>query len=229
MRIHSHILLATGAAAVAIVLTGCAGEPPAEGAGRAPSTDSSPVSAEAGFASYDAGAVPGGPGEGNRYGLGSRATTAHIEKMDFDVGPEGIELPGGHGTVGEGAVLYKAQCAMCHGQNGEGMLPAFPRLVGRDPAAEGFQFAQDPKLAKTIGNYWPYATTIFDYVKRAMPLLTPGTLSDDQVYALTAHLLAVNDVIPDTATLDAAALRRVKMPYADRFVPDTRRGGPDVK
>jgi len=229
VRNISHILLTTGAAVVAIVLTGCASEPPAEGAGRAPSTDSGPVADAAGFASYDAGAVPGGPGGGKRYGLGSRATTTHIARMDFDVGPEGRELPSGRGTVAEGGVLYKAQCAMCHGQNGEGMLPAFPRLVGRDSAAEGFQFAKDPKLVKTIGNYWPHATTIFDYVKRAMPLLTPGTLTDDQVYALTAYLLAVNDVIPETATLDAAALRRVKMPYADRFVPDTRTDGPEVK
>lgn len=223
----SRSLLA--AAAVAFTLSGCAGEPRAEAAGRAPSTDSGLAATDVGFASYDAGAVPGGPGGGRRYGLGSRATAAHIAKMDFDVGPEGIELPRGRGTVAEGAVLYKAQCAMCHGQNGEGMPPAFPRLVGREPAAEDFKFANDPKLAKTIGNYWPHATTVFDYVKRAMPLLTPGTLTNDQVYALTAHLLAVNDVISDTATLDAAALRRVKMPYADRFVPDTRKGGPEVK
>lgn len=166
---------------------------------------------------------------GRRYELGRAADSAHIARMDVDVGPEGIELPRGRGTVAEGGALYKAQCAMCHGQGGEGMPPAFPRLVGRDPAAEGFQFAKDHKLIKTIGNYWPHATTVFDYVKRAMPLLTPGTLTDDQVYALTAYLLAENGVIPDTATLDAAALRRVKMPYADRFVPDTRKGGPEVK
>ena len=175
------------------------------------------------FADYDAGAVPGGPGTGKRYGLGDAASRAAIAKMDRDIGPDGTELPAGNGSVAEGSALYKTQCALCHGVNGEGMAPAFPRLSGRDPAAEGFKFASDPKLPHTIGNYWSHATTLFDYIRRAMPHTTPGSLTDDQVYALTAYLLAVDDVIAKDAMLDARALRAVKMPYADRFVPDDRR------
>ena len=181
------------------------------------------------FARYDAGAVPGGPGAGVRYGFGHMASPAAVAAMDRDVGPDGAELPPGRGTVAQGTALYATQCAMCHGKSGEGMAPAYPQLVGRDPRAEHFVFASDPKLPHTIGNYWPYATTLFDYIRRAMPHTAPGSLTDDQVYALTAYLLAANKVIPDSATLDAAALRLVKMPYADRFVRDDRTGGPVVK
>lgn len=170
-----------------------------------------------------------GTGSGARYALGRAAVDAQVAVMDHDVGSDGAELPAGRGTVAQGATLYAAQCAMCHGKAGEGMAPAFPPLVGRDPKAERFPFANDPRLPHTIGNYWPYATTLFDYIKRAMPLAAPGSLTDDQVYALSAYLLAANDVIPDTATLDAAALRQVRMPYRDRFVPDDRKGGPIVK
>jgi S-disulfanyl-L-cysteine oxidoreductase SoxD len=180
-------------------------------------------------ADYDAGAVPGGPGAGRRYGLGSSPARGHVARMDRDVGPDGAELPPGRGTVAEGDALYKAQCAMCHGLRGEGMEPAYPALIGRDPAGEDFAFANDPALVRTIGNYWPHATTLFDYVRRAMPLLTPGTLTDDQVYALTAYLLAANDVIPDTATLDAAALRAVRMPYQDRFIRADATPAPSAK
>ena len=162
---------------------------------------------------------------GRRYGIGRPAPDSLVRAMDTDIGAEGAELPPGKGTVAEGGVLYKAQCAMCHGQNGEGMAPAFPQLTGRPAAAEDFPFAKDPKLPHTIGNYWSHATTLFDDIKRAMPHTAPGSLTDDQVYALSAYLLAVNDVIADDATLDAAALRAVKMPYADRFVPDDRRPG----
>lgn len=179
---------------------------------------SMPAGAVVRVSDYDAGAVPGGPGAGRRYGLGSAPARGHVARLDADVGPDGAELPPGRGTVAEGEVLFRTQCAMCHGQRGEGMEPVYPALIGRDPAGEDFAFARDPKLVHTIGNYWPYATTLFDYIRRAMPLLTPGTLTDDQVYALSAYLLAANDVIPDTTTLDAAALRAVRMPYQDRFI-----------
>lgn len=180
-----------------------------------PSTRASAVIAAS---AYDAGAVPGGPGAGRRYGLGTAPARGHVARMDADIGPDGAELPPGRGTVGEGEELYRAQCAVCHGQRGEGIAPVYPALIGRDPAFEDFAFARDPDAVHTIGNYWPYATTLFDYIKRAMPLLTPGSLTDAQVYALTAYLLAANAVIPDTTTLDAAALRAVKMPYHDRFI-----------
>ncbi len=160
---------------------------------------------------------------GTRYGLGTPASDSLVRAMDTDIGPDGVELPAGQGSVADGAVLYKAQCAHCHGANGEGMAPAFPQLTGRPPAAEGFKFANDPKLPHTIGNYWSHATTLFDYIRRAMPHTAPGSLTDDQVYALSAYLLAQDDIIARDATLDAVSLRAVRMPYADRFVPDDRR------
>jgi len=178
----------------------------------------------ASFASYDAGAVPGGPGAKASYGLGHAAADSAIAAMNQDIGQDGAELPAGSGTVARGVVVYAAQCAQCHGANGEG-LPTFPRLVGRDSAGAPkpeVQFATTNKT-KTIGNYWPHATTVFDYIKRAMPFAAPGSMTDDDVYAVTAYLLSANGIIPDTSTLNAAALRAVRMPARDKFGPDTRK------
>jgi cytochrome c len=163
------------------------------------------------------------------YALGRAATPDEIAKWRTEIGPDGAELPAGSGTVDAGAAIYKVKCASCHGANGEGMAPAYPALVGRDPKGENFTFASDPKIVRTIGNYWPYATTVFDYVRRAMPHTAPGSLTSDEVYSLTAYLLAANQVIPMTSTLDANSLRAVKMPYVDRFVRDDRRGGREVR
>ena len=196
-------------------------------AARAPDTASRTIAPT--FASYDPGGAAGGPGSGQRYRLGRPPSNAQIAAWNTDVGPDGRELPTGHGSAAQGAALYAAKCAMCHSKGGEGMPPVYPALIGRDPKAEGFHFASDPTLVKTIGNYWPHATTVFDYVRRAMPYTAPGSLSNDDVYALTAFLLAANKVIPADATLDAQSLRRVKMPYADKFVPDDRRGGAEVR
>ncbi|WP_310572285.1 cytochrome c [Gemmatimonas sp.] len=178
----------------------------------------------ASFASYDAGAVPGGPGAKASYGLGHAAADSAIAAMNQDIGQDGAELPAGSGTVARGVVVYAAQCSQCHGAKGEG-LPTFPKLVGRDSAGAPkpeFQFATTNKT-KTIGNYWPHATTLFDYIKRAMPFATPGSMTDDDVYAVTAYLLSANAIIPDTTTLDAARLRAVRMPARDHFVPDNRK------
>ncbi len=164
-----------------------------------------------------------------RYALGRAATADEQSKWKTEVGPDGAELPPGSGSVVTGAAVYKAKCANCHGAAGEGVPPAYPALVGRDPKAENFAFATDPKLIHTIGNYWPYATTVFDYVRRAMPHTQPGSLTDDEVYALTAWLLAANQVIPMDATLDAKTLSGVRMPYVDRFVRDDRKGGREVR
>lgn len=172
-------------------------------------------------------AETGEPPDSGRYNLGHAATPAEIAAVDIDVGPGGVDLPPGKGTVVQGAMLYGARCAACHGLQGEGIAPN-PRLIGRDPRA-GFPFGRDPRFVKTIGNYWPYAPTVFDYIRRAMPLTAPGSLSNDQVYALTAYLLAQNQVIPGDAALDAASLRQVKMPARDRFVRDDRKGGPEVR
>lgn len=181
------------------------------------------------FADYDAGSVAGGPGRQARFALGRPADTAEVARWNRDVGPDGAELPPGEGSVAEGAALYAKHCESCHNVKGEGKPPLYPALIGRDSTAEGFHFASNPKLVKTIGNYWPHATTLFDYVRRAMPLAAPGSLTDNEVYALTAFLLSANTIIAPNAVLDAESLRAVKMPYADRFVPDNRRGGPEVK
>ena len=162
-----------------------------------------------------------------RFDLGRPADVQLVARLDTDIDPSGAALPAGRGTAAEGAVLYAAQCAMCHGAEGLGMPPAFPRLLGRDPKAEDFNFASDHKLPKTIGNYWPYATTLFDYIRRAMPLTAPGSLTDDQVYALTAYLLAADGVISKETTLDAASLAAVRMPYTDRFIWSADAGSPD--
>lgn len=169
----------------------------------------------------------GEPPPTGRYGIGRAATPAEIAAEDIAIGPDGAKLPAGSGTVAQGAMIFGARCASCHGVHGEGISPN-PKLVGRDPR-EGFPFGRDGKYVKTIGNYWPYATTLFDYVRRAMPLSAPGSLTDNEVYAVTAWLLAQNEVIPGDATLDAAALKAVKMPARDRFVKDDRKGGAEVR
>ena len=155
-------------------------------------------------------------------GIGRAATPAEIRAWDIDANPSGAGLPAGRGTVAEGARVYATQCAACHGARGEGIAP-FPKLIGRDP--QGFTFGRDPKLVKTVGNYWPYATTLFDYVNRAMPFTAPGTLTPDQVYGVVAWLLAENGIVPRTAVMDARTLPAVRMPARDRFVKDDRRGG----
>lgn len=156
------------------------------------------------------------------FDIGRAPSGTEVAAWDTDIGPDGAALPAGRGNARDGAQIFKAQCSACHGANGEGIEPVFPQLVGRPPAGEDFAFASDPKIARTIGNYWSHATTLYDYIRRAMPLYTPGSLSADETYAVTAYLLAANKVIPDTATLDAAALRAVQMPARDRFVADDR-------
>lgn len=161
------------------------------------------------------------------YGLGTPATPAEVAALNTDASPSGEGLPPGRGDATRGAALYQSQCAVCHGVNGEGVAPN-PPLVGREPR-EGFPFGSDPKLVRTIGNYWPEAVTLFDYIRRTMPLSAPGSLSDEDVYSLTAHLLVANEILPAGSALDSASLVAIRMPARDRFVPDTRRGGPDVR
>ena len=175
------------------------------------------------------GAMSGERPVATRYGLGRTASSAEVAALDIDVAPDGHGLPPGRGTAAQGASLFAQKCASCHGAQGQGMPPAFPALVGRDPKGEGFPFASDWRITRTIGNYWPEATTIFDYVRRAMPHTAPGSLTNDEVYALTAFLLAANQVISSDAALDSASLSHVKMPYHNKFVRDNRRGGNEVK
>jgi len=160
------------------------------------------------------------------YGIGRAATPAEIRALDIDVRPDGRGLPPGRGSVAEGRAVYAAKCASCHGREGEG--GSADRLVGRDAGAN-FSFATDPKLVKTVGNYWPYATTLFDYTQRAMPFLQPGTLTPDETYGLVAYILSLNTIVGDEAVMDQATLPKVVMPARDRFVVDDRKGGKPVK
>ena len=159
------------------------------------------------------------------FGIGRAATPAEIAALDIDVGPDGVGLPPGRGTAADGAPIYAARCASCHGKTGkEGPNDV---LVGR-LAGDAFPFAKDPRAPKTIGSYWPYATTVFDYIRRAMPPDKPGSLGDEEVYGLVAYLLSLNELIPADAVIDATSLPKVKMPAHDHFVPDTR-GKPKPK
>jgi len=153
------------------------------------------------------------------FGIGRPATPAEIAAWDIDVGPDGEGLPPGRGTSADGAPIYAARCAGCHGKTGkEGPNDV---LAGRLPG-DAFPFARDARAPRTIGSYWPYATTVFDYIRRAMPPDAPGSLKDDEVYGLVAYLLVLNELVPADAVIDAASLPKVKMPARDRFVPDTR-------
>jgi len=152
-----------------------------------------------------------------RFGFGRPASPSDIAALDIDVGPDGRGLPAGRGTAADGERTYAARCAGCHGKTGrEGPNDV---LVGGDPG-DGALFGRNPQLRRTIGNYWPYATTLFDYVRRAMPPTDPGSLSDTDVYGVTAYLLFLNDLVPADAVMDAASLPKVVMPARDRFVAD---------
>jgi cytochrome c len=161
------------------------------------------------------------------FGLGRAATKAEIAAWDIDVNPTGATLPAGRGTHEQGQRIYAEKCAACHGAMGEGTPPVYPMLVNAEP--RDFSFADDFRKTKTIGNYWPYATTLYDYINRAMPLTQPGSLRPDEVYSLVAYLLAENQVIGKDAVMDAKTLPAVKMPGQGHFVVDDRTGGPGFK
>jgi len=156
------------------------------------------------------------------FDIGRAPSAAEIAAVDIDVSPNGAGLPAGSGTPEQGAPVFAGACASCHGAAGEGKPPQYPQLIGGPRGV--FNFASDPKIPRTIGNYWPYATTLYDYIRRAMPLTAPGTLTPDQTYAVTAFLLNKEGIIPDGTSLDAKALAAIKMPARDHFVEDDRRG-----
>lgn len=196
-----------------LLLAACAGD---RGEGRAREQDAASATPPAG--------VRPTPTLPTRFGtLGHVASTAEIQAWDIDANPAGRGLPAGRGTYAEGAAIFLQKCASCHGVRGEG-LGAYPRLVGRVPG-DSFPFGQDFKYPRTIGNYWPYSTTVFDYVRRAMPLNAPGSLRSDEIYSLVAFLLAENGIVDRSSVMDARTLPAVRMPARDRFVPDDRRGG----
>jgi cytochrome c len=159
-------------------------------------------------------------------GIGRVATPDEIKKIDIDVMPDGRGLPDGKGTVAEGAKVYAAKCQSCHGANGIG--GSAERLVDRE-SGKNWDFATNARLVKTVGNYWPYATTLYDYTNRAMPFMQPGTLTPDETYSLVAYILALNKIVPEDAEMNRTTLPAVKMPSRDRFVIDNRKGGKIVK
>jgi S-disulfanyl-L-cysteine oxidoreductase SoxD len=153
-----------------------------------------------------------------RFHVGRAATPAEIKGWDIDIGPDGSNLPPGSGSVERGRVVFSEQCAACHGADGQGGVG--DRLVG------GQGTLASAKPVRTVGSYWPYAPTLFDYIRRAMPQNAPQSLSDQDVYAVSAYILNLNGLVPADAVLDAKTLAAVKMPNRDRFVSDPR---PDVR
>ena len=159
-----------------------------------------------------------GASKNDLFHLGRVATPEEIQAWDIDVAPDGEGLPAGRGTVKEGERVYAGRCAGCHGATGaEGFAP---KLVG----GQGTLASANPM--KTVGSYWPYATTLFDYIHRAMPFVAPQSLTPDQVYAVTSWILFRNGLLDKDAVLDRQTLPKVRMSHRNGFVPDPR---PDVK
>ncbi len=155
------------------------------------------------------------PARVGHYGLGREATAAEIAGWDIDVNPQGEGLPPGSGSVEDGEFLYDELCAECHGTFGEG-ANRYPMLAG------GQDSLTDPRPVKTVGSYWKYTSTLWDYIHRAMPFLQPESLTDDQVYALTAYVLYLNDLVGDDFVLTRENLTSIRLPNEGNFVADPR-------
>lgn len=160
------------------------------------------------------------PGLEQDFGIGRPATEAEIAAIDIDIMPDGRGLPPGSGTYSQGEEVYADRCAVCHGENLEGIKElGAPQLIG------GRGTLASEKPVKTVESYWPHASTLFDYVHRAMPMDEPGSLTSDEVYAVSAYILGKAGILDTETTLDAESFRAVKMPNADGFVPDPRADG----
>jgi cytochrome c len=147
--------------------------------------------------------------------LGRVATPEEVAPWDISIGPDGVGLPPGSGTAKQGEAIYAAKCGACHGEKGGGKPN--DQLVGGQGSLAG-----DRPALKTVGSFWPYATTVFDYVRRAMPYNESKSLSNDEVYAVVAYILNLNGIIADDDTMDQQTLRKVKMPNRDGFVTFSR-------
>jgi S-disulfanyl-L-cysteine oxidoreductase SoxD len=148
------------------------------------------------------------------YGVGKPPTPEEIRALGAAIAPNGEGLPGGSGTVAAGREVFAAQCARCHGPNGEGGVGA--TLVG------GQGTLRSARPLKTVGSYWPYATTLWDYINRAMPFDQPGLLKPPEVYAAVAYILNLNGIIREDQMIDATSLPKIIMPNRDGFIPDPR-------
>src|SRR5262245_9054239 len=155
--------------------------------------------------------------QSSTFGVGRPVTAEEIRDLGAAIAPDGTGLPEGSGSVTAGREVFAAQCARCHGPKGQGDVG--PTLVG----GQGTLATARP--LKTVGSFWPYATTLWDYINRAMPFDKPGLLKPSEVYAVAAYILHLNGIIGDTDVLDAKTLPKVKMPNRDGFVSDPR---PDV-
>jgi S-disulfanyl-L-cysteine oxidoreductase SoxD len=154
-------------------------------------------------------AIGGGAAFGETPNLGKPVSQSDLAEWDINILPDGTNLPPGSGKAAEGAKIFADKCALCHGDNGRGGIAA--RLVGGPPKAslDG---------GKTIANYWPYATTLFDFIRRAMPFTQPRSLTDQEVYSLAAYLLAANKLIGEDDEINALTLPKVRMPNRDNFI-----------
>lgn len=151
---------------------------------------------------------------GQKYHVGRPATTEEIKATDQFMAPDGTGLPPGKGTAAGGRDIYSKRCARCHGAQGQG--------DEEGPLAGGKGTLKSAKPLKTVGSFWPYATTIYDYVHRAMPFDNPGLLDSNQTYAVTALILHINGIIGEKDEMNAQTLPKVKMPNRDGFIKDNR-------
>lgn len=152
-----------------------------------------------------------------KYGVGHTPTAQEIRALGATVAPDGAGLPEGSGTAVEGRTIFAQRCAKCHGEKGAGDVG--PALVG------GQGTLATAKPLKTVGSFWPRATSVWNYVNRAMPFNQPGLLTPSEVYAAVAYILYMNGIVHEKDVLDAQTLAKIKMPNRDGFVPDPR---PDV-
>src|ERR1700686_4286392 len=153
-------------------------------------------------------------------GLGRPASAEELKERDITTLPNGTGFPDGKGTAAQGEAVYRDKCASCHGPSGEGNLPQGPQLVG------GIGTLATDTPIRTVGSFWPYATSVWDYIHRAMPLNQPGSLSADDTYAVTAFLLNRNKIIEANSVMNKQSLPKVRMPNRDGFIPDAR---PDIR
>ncbi len=142
--------------------------------------------------------------------LGRPLTPEEIRKIDITISPDGKGLPPGSGSVSQGAAVYANTCQVCHGLKGAGKP--------QDQLTGGLGTLASVKPVKTPASYWPVATTLFDYIRRAMPITSPESLTNNEVYAVTAYILSIDGIVPENAVLDAKSLPRVKMPNRDGFI-----------